>query len=47
VLTCVSDLCPAFVGTVPVKEDRVHLTTAFALAVSPVLGDLLRARQVL
>lgn len=47
VLTCVSDLCPAFVGTVPVKEDRVHLTTAFALAVSPVLGDLLRARQVI
>ena len=47
VLTCVSDLCPAFVGDVPVKEDRVHLTTAFALAVSPVLGDLLRARGVL
>ena len=42
-LTCVDDLCPAFVGTVPVKEDRVHLTTAFARAVSPVLGDLLRA----
>jgi len=30
-----------------VKEDRVHLTTAFAVAVSPVLGDLLRARGVL
>ncbi|NRD27442.1 acyltransferase family protein [Frigoribacterium sp. VKM Ac-2836] len=46
-LTCVDDLCPAFVGDVPVKQDRVHLTMAFAVAVSPVLGELLRARGVL
>lgn len=39
---CVTDLCPAFIGETPVKEDRVHLTTAFAVALSPALGESLR-----
>jgi hypothetical protein len=46
-LMCLQDLCPAFVGTVPVKEDRVHLTTAFQKKLSPALGELLRSEGVL
>jgi peptidoglycan/LPS O-acetylase OafA/YrhL len=46
-VTCLGQLCPAFVGTAPVKQDRVHLTSAFQRAASPVLGELLRSGGVL
>ncbi|ROQ38347.1 peptidoglycan/LPS O-acetylase OafA/YrhL [Frondihabitans sp. PhB188] len=41
-MLCASDLCPAFIGTAPVKEDRVHLTTAFAKKIVPAVDELLR-----
>jgi peptidoglycan/LPS O-acetylase OafA/YrhL len=46
-VTCLGQLCPAFVGTAPVKQDRVHLTRVFQQAASPVLGELLRAEGVI
>jgi hypothetical protein len=42
-MMCLQDLCPAYVGTTPVKEDRVHLTTAFALKLVPAMSETLRA----
>ena len=46
-LICYQGACPAFVGTVPVKTDHVHLSGAFAAKLSPALGELLRSRGVL
>lgn len=42
-MMCLQDLCPAYIGTTPVKEDRVHLTTAFALKLVPAMSETLRA----
>ena len=40
-LFCVSGYCPAFVGTVPVKLDLVHITSDYATKVAPALLELL------
>ncbi|WP_345376935.1 acyltransferase family protein [Frondihabitans cladoniiphilus] len=38
---CLDDLCPAFVGTVPVKLDRFHLTATYSKKITPALRELL------
>ena len=45
-LVCVHDLCPAFAGTTPVKQDAVHLLPAFARRVAEPLGEILSAAGV-
>jgi hypothetical protein len=35
-------LCPAFVGTTVTKNDRVHMSEAYGLKISPVIGESFR-----
>lgn len=36
-----NNLCPAFVGTTPIRADSLHLTDAFARKIAPVLKEAL------
>ncbi|WP_320536346.1 acyltransferase family protein [Pseudarthrobacter sp. IC2-21] len=40
-LYCVSNSCPAFVGTTPVKVDHVHLTQAYVQKITPAIESAL------
>jgi peptidoglycan/LPS O-acetylase OafA/YrhL len=42
-LICVSDLCPAFVATVPARRDRIHLSPEMSVLIAPALHEQLRA----
>ncbi len=36
---CSEGLCPAFVGTTPVKADVRHITAGYAVKISPVMAE--------
>ena len=40
-LFCVKGLCPAFVGSTPVKVDITHMTPAYGEKITPALAELL------
>ncbi|KAF0963794.1 acyltransferase family protein [Rhodococcus sp. T7] len=44
---CVGGYCPAFVGTTPVKLDKVHMTSQYADRISPALRESLTAQGLL
>ncbi|KQP65683.1 hypothetical protein ASF47_08015 [Nocardioides sp. Leaf285] len=44
---CFRDQCPSFVDGVPVRSDAVHMTTAFAERVEPLLASALRSTAAL
>ena len=44
---CVQDLCPAFVGSTPVKLDNRHVTISYAEKITPGIENSLRAAGVL
>ncbi|ROQ38344.1 peptidoglycan/LPS O-acetylase OafA/YrhL [Frondihabitans sp. PhB188] len=45
-LFCLQNVCPAFIGTTPVKDDAVHMTPAYAHVIAGALLELLLEADV-
>lgn len=44
---CNSGICPSFVGTIPTKMDRVHMSPAYALHIAPIVRESLRVQKII